>query len=617
MRVLAPAARRSLVALAGSLVIVAPLAGCGSVINSEGDGYGLTVPVLWAGQGTDGLPTGGIESAGVWAGDDSTPGYSIDLGDIEAQGAGAAWRAASGTAASVGAFFSAVDPTTLGIRFTITGPIDGPSGGAALTVGVIAATRNQPLVDGVTMTGTIAPDGTIGRVSGIPAKLRAAAAAGYDTVLLPPENMTDRTSTDTSESMAEFGKTLGLSVVPAADIGDAYEQMTGTPLSTDAGAATPLSTPVAAAATSATSALITRFRQALKSAKTSAKVRRAFTPDFAAAESSVAAGDTAKGYALAIAGYRNVLRANARTAARSMLADSGAAEVQSALLAEATALTETASATRQDQAATTQFGIYQELAIPTALAPLTYAIAILEDTQGVIQTSSERDTLLTAATVIADQRATIDSASPTSFGIVAATPSAPSDVDAPAITLLSGYTNFLVNAGNANAEYFTEVLGGQRIEQVAPGSLSQLVQTLGEEAAAIPIDEQDLSTEFIQSSQALAYFIFSTALVTDQQAFEIRGEQLGATTGRLPNPDPVRNSIATGKATVDGTVATLAQRNVDAGLANWLATWGVQSAAVTQGSPSEVTGSLVALHQIWGASVNALILQAGADRFSE
>lgn len=606
--------RRSLrvvtAATISALLIVTLVSGCGSVFNSGDDGFDLAVPVLWAGQDADGMPTGGIESAGVWAGDDGTPGYSTDLEGIEAQGAGAAWKAASGTAASVGALFSALDPTTLGIRFTITGPIDGPSGGAALTVGVIAATRHQQLQPGVTMTGTITPDGSIGRVSGIPSKLRAAASAGYKTVLLPQSNLIDRTVSNIPASMAEFGTSLGLTVIAVDDIGDAYQLFTGTSLSESKAPPQPLSAPVAAAAKAATGELMTRFRNALASRSTSTKAQAEFSKTLAAAQSSSAAGDTTKAYALALAGYRGLLHANGVDGAKATLKRSGTAALQAELLTEAQALTTAATELRQRYADTTSFGFYQELALPAALAPLTYAVAVLTDTQEVLGADSSREALLASAAVIADQRASIDSTATTSFAVVSATPSIPSDTNAPAITLLSGYTNFLINAGNANQEYYTEVLGGGRTAPMVAGSLERLVRTLGDEASAIPPDEQDLGSEFVQSSQALSYFIFSTALVTDRQAFEIRDEQ----SGRLPNPEPVRNSVRVGRQTVDGIVASLARRDVDAGLANWLASWGTQSAATTAGSKNEVSGSLVALHQIWGASVDALILQAGADR---
>lgn len=611
-------ARLSALATALSCMLLAGfvLTGCGNPLATADDGFSVTVPVLWAGQDAEGQPTGGIEAAGVWTGADSTPGYSVDLADIEAQGAGSAWQAASGSAASVGAFFSSVDPTTLGIRFTITGPIDGPSGGAALTVGVVAATRHQQLRPDVTMTGTITPDGTVGRVSGIPAKLRAAAENGYKTVLLPQANMVDRSNSDVPASMEEFGKTLGLTVTGIDDLSDAYQHMTGAALNASTTQPVAMSAPVVAAVNAETAELLKRFSAALKRSSIPAKQLADLTSTLSAAKSAHTAGDTATSYARAMAGYRELLRTDATVRTTEALKRSGAAKVQSALLAEAKSLERAASDLRQQYAGTTSFGLYQELALPTALAPLTYAIAVLTDVQKSIQTDSSSANLVSSAAIAADQRASINSAAPTSRAVVAASASVPSEADAPAIDLLSGYTNFLVKAGNANQEYFNEVLGGSRSKGSITGTLQQLVRTLGEQSAAIPTDEQDLASEFVQSSEALSYFIFSTALVTDQQAFEIRDEQLGAPSGRLPDPEPVRNSISTGKQTVDATVSSLAKRDVNAELANWLATWGTQAATVTSGTPDEIRGSVVALHQIWGACVNALILQAGADRRS-
>ena len=45
--------------------------------------------------------------------------------------------------------------------YDITGAIDGPSGGGALTVGTMAAITGATVKPKIAMTGTIAPDGTI------------------------------------------------------------------------------------------------------------------------------------------------------------------------------------------------------------------------------------------------------------------------------------------------------------------------------------------------------------------------------------------------------------------------------------------------------------------------
>jgi len=63
--------------------------------------------------------------------------------------------------------------------------VDGPSAGAAITIAVIAAIKGERLSNRVFITGTIMPDGSIGRVGGIAEKVEAAAAEGGIIFLVP------------------------------------------------------------------------------------------------------------------------------------------------------------------------------------------------------------------------------------------------------------------------------------------------------------------------------------------------------------------------------------------------------------------------------------------------
>jgi len=63
--------------------------------------------------------------------------------------------------------------------------IGGPSAGGALTVATMAALENSSLRDDVVMTGTVEPDGRIGRVGGILPKARAAEREGFEKFLVP------------------------------------------------------------------------------------------------------------------------------------------------------------------------------------------------------------------------------------------------------------------------------------------------------------------------------------------------------------------------------------------------------------------------------------------------
>ncbi len=117
--------------------------------------------------------------------------------------------------------------------------IEGPSAGAALTIATIAALENKTLNPNVMMTGTINPDGTIGRVGGILEKVKAAKEAGA-TIFLVPEGQSSQTYYKPVESCEKVGsltyctteykkekvnvtETAGIDVVEVSDVGDALK----------------------------------------------------------------------------------------------------------------------------------------------------------------------------------------------------------------------------------------------------------------------------------------------------------------------------------------------------------------------------------------------------------
>lgn len=63
--------------------------------------------------------------------------------------------------------------------------VDGPSAGAAIAIAIIAAIKGENLSDKVFITGTIMPDGSIGKVGGVAEKAEAAAAKGGKLFLVP------------------------------------------------------------------------------------------------------------------------------------------------------------------------------------------------------------------------------------------------------------------------------------------------------------------------------------------------------------------------------------------------------------------------------------------------
>ncbi len=65
--------------------------------------------------------------------------------------------------------------------------LDGPSAGAAITIALLAAINEETIDPSILMTGTINPDGSIGKVGGLIEKASASARFGANKFLVPPE----------------------------------------------------------------------------------------------------------------------------------------------------------------------------------------------------------------------------------------------------------------------------------------------------------------------------------------------------------------------------------------------------------------------------------------------
>jgi hypothetical protein len=212
------------------LLVVSALV-ASSCANAQNKLHTVEVNALWVGV----VPESGEQIGGV------TPvliRYSsqseeLDI-DVEAQqasGAGAQWVAASWLGATTSLLDHTIDPASVRLVFEISESIDGPSAGALMAVGVAAAIRGDPVRSKMAMTGTVEVDGSIGDVGGIPQKVRGAAAAGMETVLIPSgQRSVQDPDSGHLVDMVALGTRLGVDVREVDDIGQAYEAMTGVPL---------------------------------------------------------------------------------------------------------------------------------------------------------------------------------------------------------------------------------------------------------------------------------------------------------------------------------------------------------------------------------------------------
>jgi hypothetical protein len=119
----------------------------------------------------------------------------------------------------------AEDPRTWRVTFKEVSNaymIGGPSASGAIATALVAAVRGTTLRPGVVMTGAIDPDGRITPVGDLPAKIRAAAAAGLSTVLIPAGQARTR-----EWDLWHLSESLGVTLIEVAAIKDADERMTG------------------------------------------------------------------------------------------------------------------------------------------------------------------------------------------------------------------------------------------------------------------------------------------------------------------------------------------------------------------------------------------------------
>lgn len=361
-----------------------------------------TVPALWASSVDS---SSGVEYATINIASDGKPGFSIDLTTELAQGAGTSWRAASAQAAVTAAFFSMNAPAGLSVSYSVSAPIDGPSAGAILTVGTLAALRGDSLKPNVTMTGTISPDGRIGMVGLIDRKIEGARKAGFEVVLIPTGGLHANTSIPD-----------GIKVIEVGDIAEAYEYFTGAKIFPQV--ATPEINPNLLALAKEQSTMLAGMPEMVQS--------RQFLYDQAIQMSSQKPLQEDE---IIHRGHEAYL------AARQLVDDT---------------LTEQAL---------TQISSSQRAALTSALAPALKAGALAESgarwAEKYPGTSSALEAL---SSIIYSAELNISRLSPALITVAMANvPSARSD-NTIAIDDLEGYTDFLLPAAEANHEYLNSVL---------------------------------------------------------------------------------------------------------------------------------------------------------------
>lgn len=604
---------RVIAVVVGALLLGVTLPACSSSSGSS-NGTKLTIPVLWAGTDSKGEPIGGIENATVAVAQVDDPGFSVDLRSVYAKKAGPQWLAATSSAAAVATILSASDPATIDIKYGITGAIDGPSGGAILTVGTLAAIRGESLLSGVTMTGTISPDGSVGQISGVPSKLRGAAKAGFKKVLLPMANLKSSGEPSTSDMVA-YGSTLGLEVKGVHDIADAYGEFTGNVITPDTTQTYVDAPSVLDAGTVTAVSLLARLDAELAQTPASANMS-AIRAQRDQMRATLAAGRPAEAYGIGYDAYTRLIEETALAECDSQRSIADDATIRSALVTEAASIRALADSVLTTESQVESLDPVAQLSVPFALGWTTYADAIAAGVDASFNGSSppSPSSYCRIAAALAQARVEIEVFQADAMSIVRATPNPAVTTIRPPTEFLSDYTNFLIGAGNANKDYFETVIRRGSTTMTSPTGepayLPLALNVLAESNASTPPESQTISEEIIQSANAITYFAIGVGLVSNTQSFGIIAAGANNDASSTSDDSALRNSISIASVNVNNYAIALSARSVVTGPAAWSARWGTQAADALAAGDRALAGQVNALNELWYDVVNCAVLFA-------
>ncbi|MFN8126730.1 MAG: S16 family serine protease [Candidatus Nanopelagicales bacterium] len=425
--------RRVALATATAVATAAALAAC------SGGSTSTTVPALWYRPALDGAVIGGTTPVTVTASRDGTGPFRVDLAGI--QSSRDRFRVAAWNAATVAMLTAGLDPRGRTVTFAAADPLDGPSSGALLAVAAWAALDGRPVPDGVSLTGTVLPNGSVGPVTGIPAKLRGAAEAGIHTVLIPtqPTQVIDDQDGEPTDPVS-LGRTLGLDVRRVASITEASAIMHGDE-PTPVVAAPPLDPDLVDLVTIASHQIID---QVVATRPTDPALREAIT----ASRRALAEGQPFTAYStITLAQQDQAMSAAAATTERGR-----PRQVRRSLIrAIATARQHTHRTLRHD-AATPLRATEQYPALADALTWATGTLALLEPLPTAARNADNRSEMAAIARQLARAEYRVDTYLPLQIEAVERIGRDSVADPGGVLEVLTAYTQLLGEAGDANSE---------------------------------------------------------------------------------------------------------------------------------------------------------------------
>ena len=594
-------------------------AACGS---SGTTGSETTVNALWYGKQKDGSIAQGVTKVTVETQDSNQSGFKVDLSGFESANAGAYWNSAAWSAAAVATLSSASDPRNLTVKFGVQEKIDGPSAGGLLAVGIRADLASGSVASNKTMTGTILPNGAIGPVGGIPAKLRAAKDAGLTTVLIP-KGQTISTDPASGEkvNVVEQGRTLGIDVQETASVVEATDVLTGAAQKSAQADAGPIGagllTVVSKAATAAladakktplaTSPIpsLARMRPAVVKQVSSFSVR---------AQAALNADDAVKALTNASAAARLSYAWNARVATVTKATKSGVSAAAQDLQTTGEQLArEIESQITQASQTPTQ---YQEQVVGLADA-LSWGTDALARTSAVntrvknAGTDQSPEVLGAEGADLAESRYNADFMLKTAIAALATVGKVAINGADNTAAFLNSYSEFLAEAAEANGRYFEEIAKASG-DQASDAGVKQDLEVIA--AGRARWDEVKAASSgpelAVKLSQAISRYIDSTVVIASYGAVAAASD--GGATSRIDilDSEALRSQQVVAGATTALEARIMAAGGLDSSYTRWSDQWG---AGLTAAAAAEASADQVELEGLiyqWFANMQAAITVA-------
>lgn len=573
-------------------------------IEYENGGVVITVPALWAGTDSDGNPVGGVEPAEIFVSTSSpTFGYTVDLAGIEAQGAGSAWRAATGMASAFATLFVSADPATVTLDFTVTGPIDGPSAGGILAVGLLAAFQQESLRPGITMTGTITADGSIGPVGGVLTKIESAAREGFTAIVLPAA--LSKLGWEQGNEYTELAKSLGVTVIPVHTIGEAYAAMTGVPVEeTDLTPGPPLTNATVQVTESIANSTIQRLAEEIESD------RSILDPDtitwaqqrLSQAQMDLENGNTARAYGNSAFALTQLVRAIAAAEAENLIQMSGEVTTRQVIRQRVEEALKESQKSLTEAASTPVRGLSQCFALPTALSWATFTQVTMAGILSSLDDNTDQIALIDFAQSVAEGELGVGFFLPQTLETVTSLdPGDQQDCNDNGIPAhLSFYSRFMVQAADSVNGYLENVLGTTLENSDTNLKQDYTTGALAAEELAngITLEVDSFSKEAQQLSTALTFYWLTSYAVSAKQSYAIAaGETLGQFNAM--NQEIMNIVVDQSWWFTKFRAERLTDLGIDTGAAMWSARWALEQSLDNREGPYPTESDWLALGELW------------------